>query len=83
MISRIENYEKILKKHGITLSKEELLKLIDLVDQLAECFLNFEENLRQVKCSSKTKKPISKNQYSGGAMRFLRIEDVLKIFSST
>jgi len=83
MDSQIDKYEKILKKHGITLSKEEILELIELIDQLAECFLNFEENLREDKLVRKNRRPTSGNQYSGEMMRFLRIEDVFNIFSST
>ena len=57
MNSQIERYEKILKKHGITnLSKKELLELIDLIDQLADCFLNFEENLNKDECVRKNKR---------------------------
>lgn len=84
MNSRVERYEKILKKHGVTLPKEKLLELIDSIDQLAECFLNFEKNFNEQKSGKMSRKSTSQNQYpDGSAMKFLRIEDILHIFSST
>jgi len=83
MDSKIGRYEKILKKHGITLSKEKLLELIDSIDQLAECFLNFAENSREDKRARRNKGSTSKQQHPSSLMRFLRMDDVLKLFSSS
>lgn len=41
--SKLEDYKEILEKYGVKLPPEKLVKLAETMDQLAECFIAFEE----------------------------------------
>jgi len=77
MDHKIEQYKKILKKYGIVLCKEELFEMAQSIDQLAECFLDFE---RKKRVKESAKQSISEEQYPNTTMQFLRVEDVVSIF---